>query len=259
MQTVQVTPPFLGAVTALSWVCKLPTTSPMQPSTHDTSGSSASVTTATSLTHQHLLTQQQLSGFHGELAVLFSRLPLNLVIVRPDSTYAASATDCVCPRDSNSTSDGEREVVCDNRVDEGRSLKLTAAKRKTEWGPLVTHCYSCYWKCVLFTLKYLHSPIGQNKIFSGVSQATKGAQLTYSRLSSSKTDSNISEMGSSIGDMSEAVIPIGSNDTYVIIGACLNNLDTLDSEAPILIQCLSLLLPKVCIYLHSLCSDMYMN
>lgn len=265
MQTVQVTLPFLGAVTALSWVCTLPTTSPTLPSAHDTSGSNASVTTATNVTHQHLLTRQQLSGFHGELAASLSRLPLNLVIVRPDSTSTATAMDSVHARDSSSTLDGERETVYDNRVDEEKSLKLTAAKRKTEWGPLITHCYSCYWKCVLFALKHLHSPIDRNRIFCGASYyspTTKGAQPTYytSCSSSSKTDSQV---GSSIDDMNKAVFPIGSNDMNVVIGACLNILDMLDSEVPIVIQCLSLLLPKVYtyvrIYLHSLCSDMYMS
>ena len=250
---MQVTPPFLGAVTALSWVCTLPTTSPTQPSTHNTSSSNASVTTATtSVTHQHLLTQQQLSGFHGELAASLSRLPLNLVIVRPDLTTAA-ATDSAHPRDSSSMLDGERrEIVCGDQVDEGKSLKMTATKRKTEWGPLVTHCYSCYWKCVLFSLKYLHSSIGRNRMFgeaSHYSPATKGVQPTHSHLSSSKMDPNFSEMGSSIGDMSEAVIPIGNNDMNVVIGECLNNLDTLDSEVPVVIHCLSLLLPKVCVFI----------
>lgn len=222
------------------------TSPPSQIPIHNTSSSSASVTTATSIT---LLTQQELSGWHGELAASMSQLPLNLVIVRPDSTCAATVVDSVHTQDFRMT-DGEREIVYDDdQVEKGRSLKLTAAKRKTEWGPLVTHCYSCYWKCVLFTLKHLHSAIGWKKNLGGASYcslATKEARPSH--LSSSKVDSNFSEINkSSISDVSEAVIPIGDNDMNVVIEACLGSLDVLDSEVPILIQCLSLLLPKVCI------------
>ena len=31
---------------------------------------------------------------------------------------------------------------------------LIACRRGIEWGPLVSHCYSSYWKCMLFVLKH---------------------------------------------------------------------------------------------------------
>ena len=86
---------------------------------------------------------------HSDLALLISQLPINLVMVKPDLPVKQDE------REGLGGGEGE-EMAAHGEVDVGRS-KLTAAKKKTEWGPLISHCYSCYWRCVLFTLKQLHS------------------------------------------------------------------------------------------------------
>lgn len=160
---------------------------------------------------------------------------MKLVIVRPDSP-PPTATD---------VADNGREVVCGKFAGEGRSLTLTAARRKTEWGPLITHCHSCYWKCVLFTLEQLHSHTVK---MDGVSCFPARASDCVSRLSSADTarpnfPEKINE-DASVG-ANEGAVPIGSNDMNVVIEACLGSLDLLDNEVPTVIQCLSLLLPRV--------------
>ena len=238
LQTVQVTPPFLGAVTALSWVCTLPT---MMSSVTPPTCNDDIITMATTGDMQSpLLTQQNLSGCHGdqfELATSISRLPLNLVVVKP-----------VLP-----AAEGGRSLtggVVETDEEEGKGyFGVTASKRKTEWGPLITHCYTCYWKCVLFSLQRLHPrPISSEKMGGASLMLSQSSDIIDTPFSSPSTLSdpakNLSGIISSVGAKGPAV-PIGSNDMNVIIEVCLGSLDLLDEGLSSAIDSLTALLPEV--------------
>ena len=220
-----------------------------------TTGNGATDTESTQL---NLLTQQK-HGFRYNLALSISQLPLNIVLSKPES--------CSTPATS---SDGLMGGDLDRGGGEGSAPTLIAAKRKTEWGPLITHCYSCYWKCVLFSLKQLHSPGlvgGEEEEVGGVSHflATsldRGAQ-TFHSLSSPTTSgpcwSSAAEQRETAG-VSGSLVPIGSNDMNAVIKVCLESLDLVDSEVPTVVDSIATLLPKVhtCVrtfmhlYIHAL-------
>ena len=260
---MQVTPQLLGALTSLSWVCTLPsmappakkeaTTTTTTHSTHFTTTTidhGVQVPLSTSSPQLHVLDSKE--GDY-ELALLISSLPINLVVVKPDSPVKQDEYE--------GTRDGEET---------GRSNapKLTAARKKTEWGPLISHCYSCYWRCVLFTLKQIHSrdkdsscgglllAYGRRSETGRVSNIANTEAITSKSSSSSKGNNYFSpsnsksESGSGSSLLSkgggQSLIPVASNDLYALIEVCLSSgLDLADKEVPTVVHCLQLLLPQV--------------
>ena len=193
-----------------------------------------------------------------ELALLISSLPINLVVVKPDLPIKQDVYEWP----------GGGEETGGSNVP-----KLTAARKKTEWGPLISHCYSCYWRCVLFTLKQLHSqdkdgscdgiilPYGrrtETERASNVanteaiaSESSKGNN--YFSPSNSRSGSGSSLLGRcSPGESKrggQSLIPVASNDMNALIEVCLSTgLDLADNEVPTVIGCLQLLLPQVGTY-----------
>ena len=182
-------------------------------------------------------------GDHFKLAVLISQLPVNLVVVKPDLPAKPDEHE-------GKYMMGGEPVYSE---EEGRTFKMTAARKKTEWGPLRSHCYSCYWKCVLFALKQLHGTDKGNSLTSGKTErasdvatddrTSKGScfQTLEPNLSSKQGGPTMTERG---GEGS--LIPIGSNDMNAVIEVCLSaGLDLADDEVPAVIECLCVLLPKV--------------
>ena len=191
-----------------------------------------------------------------ELALLISSLPINLVVVKPDLPVKQ---------------DDEYEGMRDGE-ETGRSSapKLTAARRKTEWGPLISHCYSCYWRCVLFTLKQIHSrdkdsSCGGLLLAYGrrsetgrasnvanteaiASESSKGSSSKGNKYFSPSNSKSESGSGSSLLSKGggQSLIPVASNDAYALIEVCLSSgLDLADNEVPTVVHCLQLLLPQV--------------
>lgn len=252
-QTVQITPRLLGALTALSWVCMLAPSAKDHPATHDTLATKTADTDAQlSLSACQKLHVTDPKGDNFELAQLISQLPINLVVIKPDMPAKQNEHD--------GSEGGELEE------EEGRSsiFKLTAARKKIEWGPLISHCYSCYWKCVLFTLKQLH-PLDKdscsltngrtNRAYDNSTQdKTSKASCSWlphtlgPNLSGRCCDSG-SVYGSEWSQRGQSLIPVGSNDVNAIIEACLSTgLDLADNEVPTVVECLCVLLPEVLLY-----------
>jgi hypothetical protein len=199
-----------------------------------------------------------------ELALLISSLPINLVVAKPDLPVKQDEYE--------GPGCGEGEGGGEEVGRSGSVLKLTAAKKKTEWGPLISHCYSCYWRCILFTLKQLHSrekdsgllfPNGNEKRTEKASGATNTEAITSERskgnnyFSPSNSPSGPSPGGRCSPEHSKeqsngergALIPVASNDMNALIEACLScGLDLADKEVPTVILCLQLLLPQVSRY-----------
>ncbi len=200
-----------------------------------------------------------------ELALLISSLPINLVVVKPDIPVKRDGYEgpgCGDGGGGGGMTHGEEEA--------GRSgsgvLKLTAAKKKTEWGPLISHCYSCYWRCILFTLKQLHSRDKDSALLFPNGRRTERASgaanteaITSERskgsnyFSPSNSPSGPSPGGRCSPEQSKgerggpsSLIPVASNDMNALIEACLScGLDLVDKEVPTVILCLQLLLPQV--------------
>ena len=255
MQTVQITPSFLGAVTSLSWVCTLP----MMSSKPDVASSNSSVPIAPNSDDiaLNLLSQQKYEDWF-DLAVSISQLPLNLSLSKPES-LSTPATE---------KSFAAHQTSFDKGGSGGNDApKLTAAKKKMEWGPLITHCYSCYWKCVLFSLKHLHSYsndlVGGEKIGTDAQFRTSygydGKDRSFYPSTSNTSPDQLSavEQSGTVAT-SSSTVPIGSNDMNVVIEVCLSRLDLLDSEVPTIVDCMALLLPKVHTHTHGLIRQFFL-
>ena len=262
LQTVQVTPKLLGALTGLSWVCVLPNVASLakiQAATHNTH----LTTTIDCGVQMPLSMWQQSPDSKGdfELALLISQLPINLIVMKPD--LPAKQDEC------EGLGSGEGKLAHDEVEAERTSiLKLTAARKKTEWGPLISHCYSCYWRCILFTLKQLHSldkdsscglTNGRTERASNANtEAITSENSKGNYLSLSHTPSGPSLWGRCSSEQSQRgqpLIPIASNDVNALIEVCLSTgLDLADDEVPTVIHCLCVLLPQVNVlhtYIHA--------
>lgn len=178
MQDVELTPAFLGTVTALSWVCSL-----FEDEDHPSKEDSQK--------HPHINT--------AFIIEVISKLPANIRVTKPvlSSQLVQEGPECCDP------------VEFTNPID---------------WGPLVSHCYTSYWRCILFTLKRLHS------------------QKTMPSPEGSSDVKSPCEPG-------EAVL-VGSKDVTTLVQVCLDSLDQAGDEIASVIECLSLLVPKVCKHLH---------
>ena len=237
-QTVQVTSTFLGAVTALSWVCTLPVMS----STQMCGASDNTTITAKHSSHTPLLSNRQLSSPRErlELAVSISHLPINLVLMKPDLPPTGGAVETIKITARNLKGGG----------DKGKSFNVTAARKKKEWGPLVTYSYSCYWKCVLFALKLLHS-VDKDAADAEVSDAFPSEDGYSSSSNANRLQSISSEDNSTIIETKGRLLPIGSNDLNALADVCISSLDVADEEVATIIDCLSVLLPKVMYSVHT--------
>lgn len=198
-------------------------------------------------------TWQQSSDSKGdfELALLISQLPINLIVVKPD--LPAKRDEYEGP------GSGEGELAhSEEEAERTNVLKLTAARKKTEWGPLISHCYSCYWRCILFTLKQLH-PLDKDSSYGLTngrtervstanteaipSENSKGDYLSLSHTSGPSLWGRCSSEQSQRG---QPLIPIASNDMNALIEVCLScGLDLADDEVPAVIHCLCVLFPQV--------------
>lgn len=200
------------------------------------------------LSHQSL-PGHSCDGDQFELVRSISQLPMNLAIIRPDSSSTVTSTADVEGRGLLSKVEvvGERKIESD--VASRGGIKLTASRRKTEWGPLITHCYSCYWRCVLFAVKRLHvRPPFSGKGLGGAScrphpppPGSADGNAPSKSLSSSMAHLTLINADGA----SSSLVPIGSNDMNVVIEACLGMLDLLEEELPSVIDCLSVFLPEV--------------
>ena len=232
-QTVQLTPRLLGALTALSWVCTLPSKAlsvKKQAATYDTH----LTTTIGNDAQMPLLSTWHQSpdsrGCHLELALYISQLPINLVVVKPDLPAKQDKHE------------GKRSV-----------FKLTAARKKIEWGPLISHCYSCYWKCILFTLEQLYK--GGSSGLTNMVTTNKASDVNTEDITSKSGKTKYFSLSHTLEpslretERGHSLIPIGSNDMNALIGVCLSSgLNLADDEVPTVIHCLCLLLPEVCAY-----------
>lgn len=100
----------------------------------------------------------------------------------------------------------------------GGCLPPRAMERK-DWGALVTHCYTLYWKCLSSFLKW--------------------AELTEER----NCHAGGYEEKESVG---ARVTAVGSADVAEVARCCLDNLDVAALSMGVVIESVSTLLPKVC-------------
>lgn len=176
---VDLTPRFLGAVTALAWLCSLSIPDLQNPSSD--------------LTHNHCNFSQ--------VVRCFSKLPANLNIVKQEELRGGQ-------RHFSDTSTGGEN------------------NKQVEWGPLMSHCFLSYWKCILCTLKYLHgnSPHPFNS----------GSSSDY-------------PLGAAPHPTTDCVdtIAVGAMNVLELAQCCLDSLDVAGQDLAVLIECLSVLVPKV--------------
>ena len=177
-ESVNLTPQFLGAVTALAWLGSL--------SFPDVQSSSSDVT------HDHCNFSQ--------VVRCFSKLPANLTIVKQDRLYHGGQR-----HSSDTSTSGENQ-------------------KPIEWGPLMSHCFLSYWKCILCTLKYLHDN-------------------SPHPFSSGSSSSNY-PLGAAPHPTDDTVA-VGAINVLGLAQCCLDSLDMAGPDLAVLIECLAVLVPKV--------------
>ena len=89
----------------------------------------------------------------------------------------------------------------------------------------MSHCFLSYWKCILCTLKYLYGNDPQSLSGDSPIGAVVGGAVCPSSI--------------------DGAIPVGTTDVEALARSCLNNLDMAGQEIAVLIEWLSLLVPKV--------------
>ena len=177
-ESVNLTPQFLGAVTALAWLGSL--------SFPDVQSSSSDVT------HDHCNFSQ--------VVRCFSKLPANLTIVKQEQLYHGGQR-----HSSDTSTSGENQ-------------------KPIEWGPLMSHCFLSYWKCILCTLKYLHDN-------------------SPHPFSSGSSSSNY-PLGAAPHPTDDTVA-VGAINVLGLAQCCLDSLDMAGPDLAVLIECLAVLVPKV--------------
>lgn len=125
---------------------------------------------------------------------LISQLPVNLTLVKEK---------CQPPGGLESTS-----------VPGGGGYAPPKAAERSDWGALVTHCYTMYWQCLTSFLKWSASNHGG------------AGSRAVSRTPSSR-------------------VVIGSADVAEVVQCCINNLDAAALSVGVVIESMASLLPKV--------------
>lgn len=98
--------------------------------------------------------------------------------------------------------------------------ETSSTREKFDWGALLSQWFNSYWQCVLFTLKRLHRGCAVSPIPS--------SEDTHSEQSPSAL-----------------TLPVDSCDVCALARVCLDNLDIAGEAVATVIECFSLLVPKV--------------
>ena len=167
-------PSFLGAVSALDWVVSL-----LSHEEHH-GGNKKREDEEPDRYCSQMFSPEQIKN----LVVPISSLPLLIKIVKPD-------------------------VVVSSQPNQ---LPVVAEKKPLDWGPLIAHCYSSYWNCVLFAMRCIHRQPSLSDIY----------------LESKSTE-----------------LIVGSCVVVRVADACLESLDVATENLSTVIECLSILAPKV--------------
>ena len=108
---------------------------------------------------------------------------------------------------------------------------------RTDWGPLVTHCYSQYWHCLSLYLKH-RGACRKDALHPG-SESGGG-------------DGHVGGVGgkereglTGRGVTREAVVTVGCADVMAVMGCCMESLDVAAGSVGVIIESVSALLPKV--------------
>ena len=129
------------------------------------------------------------STMNREFLKLLIRLPVNLSLTKPLNEPSLSAEEI--------------------------SLKTCI-----EYGPIIDHCLSAYWKCILYALRH-HS--------------TTDVPTTPTR--------PLLSIGEKDGD---ALIRIGSSSVESVASVCVDYLDIVTVDLATPLYCLAVLIPQVC-------------
>ena len=85
-----------------------------------------------------------------------------------------------------------------------------------EWGPAITHCLNGYWNCILYTLSWLHGRKEEE------------------------------ESGELAGTAEDGQVTVGTRDIGKLVTVCMDYFDIAGHDLATPLQCVSLLIPKVC-------------
>lgn len=113
---VEVSAPFLGSITILGWLSSCLTSS------------------------HHALSSVIPHSIIQTLSATLSNLPHPLRLSKP------------VPITSKARSVSDDPVVEINEDSDSIS-RLTAHSAQVEWGPLLSYCLGCYWKCLLYVMR----------------------------------------------------------------------------------------------------------
>jgi hypothetical protein len=151
---------------------------------------------------------------------------LQWACLHADSPYLSMAT--VLPRLShlpiNLTLVKEEQVSASLEKPGDGYMRPRAAER-SDWGPLVTHCYGMYWQCLASFLKW-------------VTRREDGSAASPS------------------GGTQNAGVVIGCADVAEMARCCLDNLDAAALSVGVVIESVATVLPKVPQYKRGMWASM---
>ena len=93
-----------------------------------------------------------------------------------------------------------------------------------DWGPMISHCFASYWECIRYALQHRDS------------FGPEAANAT--------TADNVGN-DLAVTHVDKAGISVGCSDAFALAQVCLESLDLAGLNLATVIECLSLLVPKV--------------
>lgn len=137
-----------------------------------------------------------------------AQFPVTLVLVKPGESSVAGVGSSLKARTG--------------------TPEYTGTPEQMDWGPLVTHCYSVYWKCLSYYLKWSCDPTA---VSHDPSVPTRPLAASGYPAARATKDERIS-VGSSV-------------DITAVVDGCIDGLDKAAGCAGVIIESVASTIPKV--------------
>ncbi len=184
LQEIELSSKFLGAVSALAWVCTL---------------------LEGNLPNQGTV-GMDLERCGSYIVACISKLPANLTIIK-SAVGDASQQGSSLARDDNTSSTRER----------------------FDWSALVTQCFKSYWQCILYTLRKLYP---DTPVFAVSPRITPTAPPPAC-------------VGGASQESAPPAVAVNCSNVAALAQVCLDKLDIAGEDIATVLECFSLLVPKV--------------
>ena len=138
------------------------------------------------------------------------RLPANLKFLKPEDRQSVTGVD---------------EETKGSSAHSGNGSAPNRQEAAIDWGPMISHCFASYWECIRYALQHQGS-------FGPEAATTATADST-------------SNVVAAASQADRRDVSVGCSDVVALAQVCLESLDLAGLNLATVIECLSLLVPRV--------------